>query len=320
MPVGSRDIILPETVDVSWGFRTWVQSFRLKFLPQGVLPVFLGSMIAWTQTGNFDPGLFTLALIGSACVQIGLTMLNDTLDYIYGTDKSTTTTKNPFSGGSGVLADRLLQPNKTLAVVKLFYLVATIIGVYLTFRVGIGVFWVALLGLFLSVFYSVKPLRLAYRGIGELAMLIGYGPTITLGATYVQTGIFSVQAGLAGLVPGLLMWSMILVNEIPDYNEDLRANKLNLTVRFGPRVTRWLYIISLSGVYIFIASGAFAGLFPLWTLLGLAPLPAALRSFRVVLSHYRNPIAMYPANHAMVVAYSSTMMLFCVGFWLGKIL
>ncbi|MBG7610402.1 MAG: prenyltransferase [Anaerolineae bacterium] len=320
MPIGSRDIILPKTINVSWGFRTWIQSFRLKFLPQGVLPVFLGSIIAWYQTGKFDPGLFTLAVIGSACVQIGLTLLNDTLDYVYGTDKSTTSEKNPFSGGSGVLVDGLLHPNKTLTVVKLFYSVAAIIGGYLTFRVGIGIFWIALLGLFLSVCYSVKPLRLAYRGIGEFAMLIGYGPTIALGASYLQTGVFSAQAGLAGLVPGLLMWSMILVNEIPDYKEDLRANKLNLTVRFGPNVTRWLYIISLSGVYIFIVCGALGGLFPKWTLLGLASLPIAVRSFRVVLNHYLNPNAIFPANHAMVLTYTSTMVLFCLGFWLGKAL
>lgn len=296
-----------------------MRAFRLQFLPQGVLPVALGSAVAWAERGAFDAGFFVLALAGSACVQIGLTMLNDALDYVYGTDGLATADKNPFSGGSGVLADGHLQPGEMLVVVALFYLAAAAIGAYLTLRVGIGVFQMALLGLFLSVFYSVKPLRLAYRGVGELAMLVGYGPTITLGAAYVQTGHFSAVAGLAGLAPGLLMWSMILVNEIPDYIEDTRADKRNLTVRLGPERVRWLYIASLSGVYVFIVVGIVGGAFPVWSLLALGSMPFALRSFRIVRQHYLDPKAMAPANWAMVVTYSSTMLLFCSGFYLSKL-
>jgi 1,4-dihydroxy-2-naphthoate octaprenyltransferase len=279
----------------------------------------LGSLVAWLQTGRFDWFFFVLAAIGSAFVQIGLTMLNDTLDYIYGTDRSATEEKNPFSGGSGVLADGLLRANEMLSAILFFYAAAAVIGAYLTFRVGLGVFWMALLGLFLSVYYSVKPLRLAYRGVGELAMLIGYGPTITQGAYYVQTGHFSLVAGLVSLVPGLLMWSMILVNEIPDYAEDLRAHKLNLTVRLGPRRVRWLYIASLSGTYAFIVVGTITGMFPVWSLLALLSLPVAVHSFRVAHNHYLTPRKMISANRAMVITYSSTMLLFCIGFWLSEV-
>ncbi len=320
MSISPADGRASAPTDVVWRARVWVSSFRLKFLPQGVWPVVLGTAVAWIERGSFDLGFLVLALVGSACVQIGLTMLNDSLDYIYGTDCSTTADKNPFSGGSGVLTDGHLAPGAMLAVVTLFYLTAAAIGAYLTLRVGVGVFQMALLGLFLSVFYSVKPLRFAYRGLGELAILLGYGPTITLGAAYVQTGRFSAVAGLAGLVPGLLMVAMILVNEMPDYLEDKRANKRNLTVRLGPGRVRWLYIASLSGVYVFIVIGAVVGVFPTWSLLALGSAPFAWRSFGVVRRHYLNPRAMAPANWTMVMAYSSTMLLFCAGFALSKIL
>jgi 1,4-dihydroxy-2-naphthoate octaprenyltransferase len=299
--------------------RAWVRAFRLKFLPQGVLPVALGSIVAWLQTGKFAADFFALALIGSACVQIGLTMLNDTLDYVYGTDQAITVEKNPFSGGSGVLTDGILKPSETLTAVVLFYLVATAIGVYLTLQTGQGVFWMALLGLLLSVFYSAKPLRFAYRGLGELMMLIGYGPTITLGAAYVQSGHFSLEAGLAGLVPGLLMWSMILVNALPDYVEDLRARKLNLTVRLGPRRVRWLYLASLISVYLFLLGMVIAELIPAWGLLALLSVPFAARSSLTVLRRYRNSRELAPANRDMVITYSTTMVLFCCGLLLSKI-
>ena len=170
------------------------------------------------------------------------------------------------------------------------------------------------------MFYSLKPLRLAFRGAGELAMMIGYGPTLTLGAYYVQTKTFSLEALLASLVPGLLMWSMILVNEIPDYKDDLRVNKMNLTVRFGPARTRWFFIVSLSGVYLFISAGVVLGVFPVSALLGLTSLPLAISSFGIVYHCYDDQLAMIPANRAMVVIYSMTMLLFCIGFLIGDLL
>lgn len=320
MSVGPRDIRTSAAAFVTWRTRIWVRAFRLKFLPQGVLPVALGSLVAWIETGRFDAAFFVLAFLGAALVQIALTMLNDALDYVYGTDHTETAEKNPFSGGSGVLADDLLHPGEVLAVVTLFYLFAAAIGAYLTFRVGIGVFWMALLGLILSVFYSVKPPRLAYRGVGEMAMFLGYGPTITLGAAYVQSGYFSGLAALTSVVPGLLMWAMILVNEIPDYWDDVRANKLNITVRLGPARVRWLYTFSLSCIYVFVAGAALAGAFPLWALLALGSLPFVVRSIRTAYRNYLDPAAMAPANKAMVLTYSSTMLLFCLGLWLGNVL
>lgn len=320
MRVSTKQDPIPFTVDIGQRVGAYIRSFRLKFLPQGVLPVVLGTLVAWLKTGRFDWHFFLLAAVGSAFVQIGLTMLNDTLDYVYGTDRSTTEEKNPFSGGSGVLADGLLGASEMMSAILFFYAAAAVIGAYLTFQVGPGVFWMALLGLFLSIYYSVKPLRLAYRGVGELAMLIGYGPTITQGAYYVQTGRFSLVAGLVSLVPGLLMWSMILVNEIPDYAEDLRAHKLNLTVRLGPWRAHWLYIASLCVTYAFIIGGAIVDIFPVSSLLALLSLPVAVRSFQVAHLHYLTPRKMVAANRAMVITYSSTMILFCLGFWLSTLL
>jgi 1,4-dihydroxy-2-naphthoate octaprenyltransferase len=310
-PADVRDAAAP---DVTWQARVWLSAFRLQFLPQGVLPVALGSAVAWLERRGFHPGYFALALVGAACVQVGLTMLNDALDYVYGADRVVSASKNPYSGGSGVLADGHLQPRTMLAAVTALYLAATGIGAYLTLRAGAGVFLMALLGLFLSVFYSVKPLRLAYRGLGEVALLIGYGPTISLGAAYVQTGSFSLAAGLAGLVPGMLMTAMILVNEIPDYREDLRANKRNLTVRLGPARVSRLYAASLALVYAAIVAGIALRAFPALTALGLGSLPLALRSIAVARRHYLHPRRMAPANRAMVFTYSATMVLFTLGF------
>ncbi|MFQ5801118.1 MAG: prenyltransferase, partial [Candidatus Hydrothermarchaeales archaeon] len=185
----------------------WIQAFRLKFLPQGVVPVLLGTVVAYRAHGVFFFDLFLLAFFGMMLVQFALTMLDDWHDYMRGTDTTGTEEKNPYTGGSGVLVDGTITPKEMISAVALFYVIATAIGVYLTYLRGVMVFYIMLAGFFISIFYSLRPFQFAYRGIGELMMLLGYGPTITLGAYFVQAQRLSPQAFLAGLVPGMLMWA-----------------------------------------------------------------------------------------------------------------
>lgn len=294
--------------------KAWVVAVRLKFLPQGVLPVLLGSAVAWHAKGDFNPLYFLLAFAGMALVQFALTMLNDALDFLYGTDTSGSSGKNPYSGGSGVLVDGIITPGEMLRVVFLFYFIALGIGAYLTLTAGITLIYIILAGLFISIFYSAKPFRFAYRGVGEIAMLLGYGPIITLGAYFVQTGELALQPAIAGLVPGMLMWSMILVNEIPDYEEDKRARKMNLVVRLGRERGKDLFIYSLVFIYVFITAMLAAGIFPLYALITILSAPFAYSSAKHLKKYYLDKIKVAAANEAMVKLYSTAMLLLTAGF------
>lgn len=296
--------------------RTWVAAVRLKFLPQGVLPVLLGSAVAWHSNGVFNPLYFTLAFFGMALVQFALTMLNDALDFLYGTDASGSGRKNPYSGGSGVLVDGVITPKEMLRTVFIFYVIALGIGIYLTLAVGFTLLYIVLVGLFISVFYSAKPFRFAYRGVGELAMLIGYGPVITLGAYFVQTGELALVPVIAGLVPGMLMWAMIVVNEVPDYEEDKKARKMNLVVRIGRERGKNVFILSLAVIYLFIVASVLVGVFPVNALIALISIPFAYASASYLRKYCRDKIRVAAANEAMVKLYSSTMILLTLGFLL----
>ncbi len=292
----------------------WVEAVRLKFLPQGVWPVLLGSAVAWRDEGLLNLGYLALAFLGMALVQFGLTMLNDLVDFLQGTDKSATSSKNPYSGGSGVLADGRITPKEMLTVIVVFYLIVLLIGVYFALQVGFVVIYIALIGLFISIAYTVSPFKFAYRGLGELAMLIGYGPIITMGAYYVQTGTLTEGALLAGLVPGLLMVAMILVNEIPDYEEDTQAGKKNLTVRLGKHGSVGLYTIVLTSIYFLVGLGAYLGLFPMTSFIVSLSLPFAFRSIGFLHRYINDKLKVAAANAEMVKLYSSLMLLFTVAF------
>lgn len=296
--------------------REWVQAFRIKFLPQGIMPVLLGTVIAYRVHGVFLRDLFVLAFLGMALVQFGLTMLDDWHDYMRGTDRTSTREKNPYTGGSGVLVDGTISPKEMVSVVALFYIIATAIGLYLTYLRGMMIFYIMITGFFISIFYSLRPFQFAYRGMGEFMMLLGYGPTITLGAYYVQAQALDLPAFLAGLLPGMLMWAMIVVNEIPDYEEDLASGKRNLVVMFGKESGVRLFSVSLLLIYFYIGSLAAIGFFPPGTLISLLSIVFAWRAVGQLKVHYLDKVKIVVANREMVKTYSATTILFTAGFLL----
>jgi 1,4-dihydroxy-2-naphthoate octaprenyltransferase len=285
-------------------------------LPQGVLPVVIGGAAAMSQE-VFNPGYFVLAFIAAAAVQIGLTMFNDTLDFQYGTDRSTPGAKNPFSGGSGVLTTGRIQPRQAMLVIIGLYGLALVIGIYFAFVVGIASLGIAAIGAAISIVYSARPFRLAYRGLGELAMLVGYGPVITGWAYYVHAGVLTSDILLIGLIPGLSMWTMILINEIPDYAEDRQAGKKNLAYRLGPAGAKNLFIGSLVGIYIYIAWLLVIGVLPGSAGLVFGGLPLAFAAARAAHLHYSNPLKVAAANKYMVLVYFVTNTAVAAGLLIG---
>lgn len=296
-------------------FRYWLQAARLKFLPQGVLPVIIGGAAAH-NTGFFDALYFIIAFIAAAAVQIGLTMFNDTLDFKYGTDRCTADLKNPFSGGSGVLASGCIKPRQAMTVIISLYLLALLAAIYFAFAVGIWSLGLAAIGAAISIAYSAKPFRLAYRGLGEVAMLLGYGPVVTGWSYFIHTGNLTPEILLIGFIPGLSMWTMIIINEIPDYAEDRAAGKRNLTYRLGQRGAKNLFLVSLGAIYGYVAVLIIAGVLPVTALLVFLGVPLAIAAARAAQSHYLDPIKVAVSNKNMVIVYSVTNLSVALGLLL----
>ena len=297
-------------------FKDWIAAARFKFLPQGVMPVCIGTAMACVA-GSFNGFYFILAFIAAACVQIGLTMLNDTLDYTYGTDKLKLHEKNPYSGGSGVFCEGRISPQSSLKVIIALYIIAFIIAVYFTVTVGWGVMLLGVSGAAISLIYSVRPFRLAYRGLGELAMLIGYGPIITLFAYYVHTGFFGWDVFWVGIIPGFLMFTMILINEIPDATEDRLAHKKNLCYRLGIKNTKNLYILCLLLIFIYIALLIITSLLPITACIVFLGLPLAALAAHYAHKYYNNLLKISASNKYMVRLYSLTTATVALAILLG---
>jgi 1,4-dihydroxy-2-naphthoate octaprenyltransferase len=186
----------------------------------------------------------------------------------------------------------------------LCYLVTLAAGLYLTFTRGFPILAFGLFGVFCAVFYTAPPISFSHHGLGELALLVNFGSIIGLGAFYVQAGTLTLQAFLATLPLGVMLFSMIVINEIPDIAEDRAAGKLTLVARYGKQAGVKLYIVSWICTYAIIVASAALRIIPLFTLFALLSLPLVYGSIRVLRAHYNDARQMAPANLDMIKAHS----------------
>ncbi len=286
--------------------RVWLRALRLHFVLPSILPALLGGVMAWAA-GHPPNGLhFALVVISVTVNHFGLNLVDDVLDYRHTVDLQTGGEKNFFTGGSGVLPEGLLKESRMLTAAALFFAATAGIGIYLAWACGWPVLALGIFGMACSIFYTAPPIRFGYRGFGELGLLVNFGPVIVLGAYFVQARNLSFEPLIASLVPGLLMASMILINEIPDYEADRRAGKWNLVARFGRKTGAVLYGAGLASSYGILILSASAGVLSPFVLLGLASLPLAFKSLFILRRHLNDPLALAPANLAMIKAHALT--------------
>jgi len=280
------------------------------------MPGILGGMIAWTSDGKLLPGYFLLVMLGLLLNHMALNMTDDYYDFRHLVDVFAGDGKNPYTGGSGLLSSGLIQPQKMQQVFITFYIIAIGIGVFLGIMRGTFILLLLAIGFFCAYFYTAPPIRFGYRGLGELAQLLCFGPGIGIGAYYVQAQRISWEAFWGTLPFGIMLFSMITINEIPDYFEDRKGGKLNLVARFGRETGVWLFIVSLLSAYGAILAGVLLGRIPTLGLISLVTLPIAYKTISILKAYYQEPIKMAPANLGMICTHNFTAILLALAYFI----
>ena len=296
-------------------WRVWWRAFRFHYTSASFMPGILGGMIAWTTDGEFYAGYFLLVMLGLLLNHLALNMTDDYFDFRHLVDVFTDK-ENPYTGGSGVLSAGLIKPKAMRHVFTVFYGVAILIGLFLGLMRGPLVLFLLAFGFFCAFFYTAPPIKFGYRGIGELTQLLCFGPGIGLGAYYVQTQKISWEAFWGTLPFGIMLFSMITINEIPDFFEDQKGGKRNLVVRFGREKGVGLFSLSLLSAYGAILAGVILGKIPPLGLISLLTLPIAYKTISILRRNYQDPIKLAPANLGMICAHNLTAILLVLAYFI----
>lgn len=293
----------------------WWRAFRFHYASASFMPGILGGMIAWTTDRQFDPGYFLLVMLGLVLNHLALNMTDDYFDFRHLVDVFANEGKNPYAGGSGTLSSGLIQPRSMRQVFTAFYVVAIGIGLFLGVMRGSLIILLLAFGFFCAFFYTAPPIKFGYKGLGEIAQLLCFGPGIGLGAYYVQTQRLSWEAFWGTLPFGIMLFSMITINEIPDYREDREGGKLNLVARFGREAGVRLFTTSLLSAYGAILVGIMLQRIPILGLISFLTLPLAYKTISILRTHYQEPAKMAPANLGMICVHNFTAILLMIAYF-----
>ena len=248
----------------------WWTAIRPKTLWAAFAPVLIGGAMA-VEAGVFHPLAAFLALSGAVCIQIGTNFYNDLADFEKGADNDDR--KGPIRvTQAGWVSPRIMR----IATVFVFGL-AVVAGGYLIWRGGLPIVIIGVLSIISGVMYTAGKYSLAYLGLGDLFVLVFFGPVAVGGTYYVQSLEINPIVLIAGIAPGLLAVAILLVNNIRDREEDLRAGKKTIVVRFGRFFGLLCYGICIFGAALIPVFLFFTGSGNAWVLLAsLIAIPGIL--------------------------------------------
>ena len=272
------------TLSAGWLF---FLATRVPFLTATFVPILLGAVVARAH-GFSEWWLTLLALVGGIAIHLGLNVANDVFDSTSGADEANV---NPtmFSGGSRMIQYGLVSLSFMKRVAIACYAIGIAIGIYLTVTRGIGLLWIGIAGVFLSIFYTAPPFKLVHRGLGEICVALGFGPIMVLGTYYVIAQRFSFEAFWASLPVALLIMLVLYVNQIPDKPADAKSGKKTIVVRLPKNAIVMGYGLSVAAAFLLIAIGAVTGITTRWALLALVTAPYGWQVYKALDTYYDSP-------------------------------
>ncbi|MBI4286040.1 MAG: 1,4-dihydroxy-2-naphthoate octaprenyltransferase [Chloroflexi bacterium] len=296
------------------GIKRWLLAARALYSSTIVIPCIVGGVVAWYE-GGFTWPPFILVLVALFFANIGTNFTNDYYDYKSGVDRIDEGRK--YKSGSEVFLSSGLTARTVLASALASLAITIAIGLYLVVAIDWRILLFGLAGVFIAYFYTAPPVRLGYRGFGELACWLGCGPLPVIGTYFVLTGHISVTAIAASIPVGLLITAILYIGNVPDAEADAKVGKKTTSVRLGRRAVRFLGPLFYIAIYLSIVLSIVLASFPLWTLLTFLSLPLVIKLLSLTRTHYANIAKYAPAIMMTVRVFMLTSGLLIIGFALG---
>ena len=254
----------------------WWLGARPRTLPAAVVPVLIGTAVAYDQASDFVVAEWlpraALALVVSLALQVGVNYANDYSDGVRGTDEDR-------AGPMRLVASRRATPRAVKVAAFTAFGAACVAGLVLA---ALTTWWLIALGVVCVVAgwtYTGGPRPYGYVGLGEVFVFVFFGLVATIGTTYVVIESVSVLAVCSGVLAGLLAVALLMVNNIRDIDGDARSGKQTLAVRLGVKRSKNLFVLIYVAALFAVLLAATQSL---GALLGCAGLLAALPAITTV--------------------------------------
>jgi 1,4-dihydroxy-2-naphthoate octaprenyltransferase len=169
-------------------------------------------------------------------MQIDANFINDYFDYLKGSDRE------DRLGPERACAQGWITLNAMRKGIALTTATACLAGLCLLAYGGIEMIPVGILCVLFAFLYTAGPYPLAYHGWGDILVIVFFG-FVPVGCTYyVMCRDWTWNVTLASLACGLIIDTLLMVNNYRDRDQDAKSGKKTIVVRWGANAGQQLYL------------------------------------------------------------------------------
>ena len=226
-------------MDKSSKIEVYIQTIRMRTLPAVLGPILIAISIA-INTNRFDLVTSILILLIGISLQILVNLFNDLGDYEKGVDNE------KRLGPERSMQSGKISKKEMKKLIGLVILITLILGFIAFLNSGITVIFLGISLILIAYLYTSGPFPYGYKGLGEIMVILIFGPVTILGALFLFEIKYNLIILLISLICGLSTSTIILTNNIRDLKNDYTNNKITLAVKLGEKKSRILYLLIIS--------------------------------------------------------------------------
>lgn len=288
--------------------KLWLAAIKPPMYSVAIMPMVVGSAIAYAETGQFNGGIFALFAMAAVLILAWENLSNDVFDSETGIDVN--------KAHSVVNLTRNRKLVFVLANLCLGLGIAGIVAIALT-QQDPTVLAIVLLCCGLGYMYQGPPFRLGYQGLGEVLCFLSFGPLAMAAAYYSQTQSWSWGSQMAGVMVGLSTTLVLFCSHFHQVDDDLAAGKRSPIVRLGTERGAALVPVVCTVFFAIAALGILLRIFPIWTALVFLSALSAWRLSRHVTRFHDQPERIFNAKFFAIGFHFWSGVMLTLGFWLG---
>lgn len=245
--------------------QAWLLAARPKTLTGAIIPVLLGSALAFSD-GQFKTEPALLCALFACGMQIAANFINDLFDFQKGTDRQ------DRLGPPRACAEGWITPKAMKLGIGIMLLLSCLAGLALLSTVWgqlpQGGWELVILGVVCILFAFLYTTLLSYLGWGDVLVLVFFGFVPVCGTYYVQAHTLNMDVVVLSLVSGLVVDTLLMVNNYRDREQDALSGKRTLVVRFGRKFGENMYLgLGIAAVLLclwFVHTGSLTPLEFIW--------------------------------------------------------
>jgi 1,4-dihydroxy-2-naphthoate polyprenyltransferase len=256
----------------------WLVASRSAVFIMTALSCTIGGILAYGYTGNFNITNFVVCLFGLVFAHAANNLVNDLIDFRRGIDNDNyyRTLYGPQVIGGGYLS--MSAFNRYIIITLLL---ASLCGLFLVLRTDIITLYLMAAGALFLFFYT-WPLK--YIGLGELTVVIVWGPLMVGGSYYVTSGgVWNWDVIYISLLYAIGPTSVIFGKHIDKLDKDKDKKVYTLPVLLGEKLSRYITIFVLLLQIVLVVVTVLTGVLELPVLIVLLALPKYLKTVRLFL-------------------------------------